>query len=159
MRNCRFPIAILLLWTLLTPCAFAQAPFAEESPIKTDLRESIFRYMFKTYNYGAYVKVYCIQPERILPERFLQRFSGEKIPVVWATDCDNGGVMNSIREKKTGRSGMRMTIVSLRFIRGDEAEAEVEAFSDGIAANWNTLRLVRQGSKWAVKTDKLTNVS
>ena len=115
--------------------------------------------MFKTYNYGAYVKVYCIQPERILPERFLQRFSGEKIPVVWATDCDNGGVMNSIREKKTGRSGMRMTIVSLRFIRGDEAEAEVEAFSDGIAANWNTLGLVRQGSKWAVKTDKLTNVS
>ncbi|MGB6884043.1 MAG: hypothetical protein WBE10_08370, partial [Candidatus Acidiferrum sp.] len=150
---------IVLLQPLPPPRAFAQAPFAEESPLKTDLREAIFRYMFKTYNYGAYVKVYCIQPERILPERFLQRFSAEKIPVIWATDCDNGGPMNSIREKKTGKPGMRMTILSLRMIRGDEAEAEVDAFSDGIAANWNTLRLTRVGSKWVVTVDKLTSVS
>ena len=159
MTNRRFLIAIVLLWTLQIPCAFAQAPFAEESPVKADLREAIFRYMFKTYNYGPYVKVYCIQPERILPERFLQRFSGEKIPVVWATDCDFSGAMNSVQEKKTGRFGMRMTIVRLRFIRGDEAEAEVEAFSDGIAANSNTLRLTREGYKWVVKADKLTGVS
>ncbi len=155
----RLLIVMVLLQPLQAQSAFAQAPFAEESPVKTDLREAIFRYMFKIYNYGAYVKVYCIQPERILPERFLQRFAAEKIPVVWATDCDNSGVMNSIREKKTGRAGMRMTIVSLRFIRGDEAEAQVEAFSDGIAANTNTLRLAREGPKWIVKVDKLTGVS
>jgi hypothetical protein len=159
MKHLRLLIAIVMLQPLLTPCAFAQAPFAEESPAKTDLREAVFHYMFKTYNYGAYVKVYCIQPERILPERFLQRFSAEKLPVVWATDCDNGGVMNSIREKKTGKPGMRMAILSLRIIRGDEAEAEVEALSDGIAANWNTLRLTREESKWIVKVDKLTDVS
>jgi hypothetical protein len=159
MKYCRLLIAITLLQPLLTRSAFAQAPFAEESPIKTDLREAIFHYMLKTYNYGAHVKVYCIQPERILPERFLQRFSAEKIPVVWATDCDYGGPMNSIREKKTGKPGMLMAILSLRMIRGDQAEAEVEAFSDGIAANWNTLRLTREESKWIVKVDKLTAVS
>jgi hypothetical protein len=152
-------IAIVWLQPLLTACAFAQAPFAEESPVKADLREAIFRYMFKTYNYGEYVKVYCIQSERILPEQFLQRFSGEKIPVVWATDCDYAGATNSVQEKKTKKFGMRMTIVSLRFIRGDEAEAQVEAYSDGIAANSNTLRLVRGESKWVVKVDKLTGVS
>ncbi len=152
-------IAIVLLQPLLTPCAFAQAPFAEDSLLKTDLRETIFRYMFKTYNYGSYVKVYCIQPERILPERFLQRFSGEKIPVVWATDCNYIGAWNSVQEKKTGKTGMRMTILSLQMTRGDKAEAEVEAYSDGIAANSNTLRLVREGSKWIVKSDKLTGVS
>ena len=159
MKFFRLLITIASLQLLLTPRIFAQASFAEEPPLKTDLREAIFRYMFKTYNYGAYAKVYCIQPERILPERFLQRFSGEKLPVIWATDCDYNGAMNSIREKKTGKPGMRMTILKLQVIRADEAEANVEAFSDGIAANWDTLHLVREGGKWIVKKDKLTGVS
>ncbi|HEY1424434.1 MAG TPA: hypothetical protein VGF20_13335 [Candidatus Acidoferrum sp.] len=137
----------------------AQAPFADESTVKTELREAIFRYMFARYNYGPYVKVFCIQPERPQPENFLRRFSGNKIRVVWASDCELDAPMNGIREKKTGDHGMRMTVTSIQWITGSEAEAKVEAFSDGIAANWNTLRIVLKSGRWVVKSDKIDAVS
>lgn len=115
--------------------------------------------MFKRYNYGSYVKVFCIQPDTAQPQRFLSRFANVKPHVVWASDCDNFGPMMSVREKSSGDSGMRISIQKIEWINGNEAEAKVEAFSDGIAANWNTLRIVFQAGGWVVKTDKLTGVS
>jgi hypothetical protein len=47
----------------------------------------------------------------------------------------------------------------IEWISGNEAEAKVKAFSDGIAANCNKLRMVFRPGSWVVKTDKLTGVS
>jgi hypothetical protein len=137
----------------------SQVPFADESPAKANLREAVFRYMFVHYNYGPYVKVFCIEPERPQPEKFLLRFADIKPHVVWASDCDLTGPMNGIKYKKTGERGARMTLKSLEWIAGGEAEATVEAFSDGIAANWNTLRLVLKEGRWIVKSDRNDGVS
>ena len=54
---------------------------------------------------------------------------------------------------------MLMSVLSIKWISGIKAEAKVEAFSDGIAANWNTLRLVYKGGRWNVKSDKVDGVS
>ena len=154
------PVRIAGLAFLFLPCLVnAQAPFAEESKAKTDLREAIFRYMFAHYNYGPYVKVLCIEPEGPQPESFLARFAGHNPRVVWSSECDTTGSMNGIRHKKTGESGMRMSVLSIKWISGVEAEAKVEAFSDGIAANWNTLRLVYKDGHWNVKSDRVDGVS
>ncbi len=67
--------------------------------------------------------------------------------------------MSSVREKKTGRQGLLVTILDLKFTEGDQAEARVKVFSDGIAANWNTLTLTRKENHWSVKSDKITSVS
>jgi len=142
-----------------SPVALAQVPFSEESATKTDLREAIFRYLFKKYDYGPGVKVLCIKPDRPLPESFLRRFADSKLPVIWISDCDNSGPMNSMREKKTGYRALLVSIHVLQFLDGDQAQAEVEVFSDGIAANSNTLTLVRKENRWSVKSDKLTSVS
>jgi len=49
-----------------------------------------------------------------------------------------------------------MTVMSIEWISGqEEAEAKVGAFSDGIAANWNILRIVFKEGRWIVKSDKL----
>jgi hypothetical protein len=50
-------------------------------------------------------------------------------------DCDNSGPMMSVREKSRGDSGVRMSIEKIARISGNEAEAKLQAFSDGIAAN------------------------
>jgi hypothetical protein len=150
---------VLSLQLSQAQCALAQAPFEDESPVKADLREAIFRYMFETYDYGGSVKFFCIEAERPLPEGFLQRFSGHKVSVVWASNCERSGPMNAIREKKTGKRGLLVAIRSIHLISGGEAQADVEAFSDGIAANTNVLKLVRKTNKWIVKSDKTTGVS
>jgi hypothetical protein len=67
--------------------------------------------------------------------------------------------MMSVREKSSGDSGVRMSIEKIERISGNEADAKVEAFSHGIAANCNTLRIVFRAGSWVVKTDKLTGVS
>jgi len=159
MSLVRHLILIPLLCLLFAPSLSSQSPFTDESPVKVNLREAIFRYMFQHYNYGSYVKVFCIQPERPQPERFLFRFADIQPRVVWASDCELAGPMNGVKYKKTGESGMRMTLISVQWINGGDAEARVEAFSDGIASNWNTLRIVSKEGRWIVKSDKLDGVS
>ncbi len=160
MRTTLFMTLVFLIIFSFPFNSYSQAPFAEESPAKTDLREAVFRYMFGHYNYGPDVKVFCIQPERPLPESFLLRFSGNNKPrVVWVSDCELTGAVNGVKQKKTGERGVRMTVMSIEWIGGQEAEAKVSAFSDGIAANWNVLRVVFREGRWIVKSDKLDGVS
>jgi hypothetical protein len=152
-------IVVLLIILSLPFNSYSQAPFADESPVKTDLREAVFRYMFDHYNYGRYVKVYCIAAERPVPDAFIQRCSQIKPHVVGAFDCDRSAPMSSVRNKKTGETGMLLTIIDIQSIRGDEAKVKVEAFSDGIAANWNTLRIIFKEGHWKVVKDKVDGVS
>jgi hypothetical protein len=115
--------------------------------------------MLDHYDYGPGVKVFCIQAERPLPESFLRRFSSNKPHVVWASDCELTGPMNGVKQRKTGERGVRMTVMSIEWVSGQEAEAKVSAFSDGIAANWNILRVVFKEGRWIVKSDKPDGVS
>jgi len=115
--------------------------------------------MFNHYNYGASVKFYCIAAERPLPDSFIHRFSQSKPHIVWAFECDNSGPMNSIRYIKTGERGLLMKIKSIEWVSGQEAEVKVEAFSDGIAANWNILRMILREGRWKVAKDKSDGVS
>ena len=152
-------LSLLLALTWGAPLyTLAQVPFAEESAVKINLREAVFRYMFTHYNYGSYVKVYCIEAERPLPENFLSRFAGNQTPVVWSSDCVSDAVFG-VKEKKTGKQGIRMSIQGILWNRGDEAEVKVEAYSDGLAANWNNLTMVFSAGKWSVKKDELTGQS
>jgi hypothetical protein len=54
---------------------------------------------------------------------------------------------------------MLLTIIDIQSIRGDEAKVKVEAFSDGIAANWNSLRIIFKEGHWKVVKDKVDGVS
>jgi hypothetical protein len=152
-------VAVSALLLGATTVSGTQGFFAEDSKTKTDLREAIFRYMFERYTYGSYVKVFCIHSDVLLPENFLSKFADHTPRVVWASDCETNGAMNSIRHKKTSEPGMRMTLMFVRLTGPREAEAQVEAFSDGIAANWNTLKIVQDNGKWKVKCDTLDSVS
>lgn len=154
----RLILALIALLAAVQPFC-AQVPFAEVPRVKADVREAIFRYMLDRYNYGGSIKVLCIQADTLLPDRFLSRFAKYNPPVVWAADCETGGLWSNVRLKKTGEPGELMTISLVRWISGEEAEAKVEAFCDGIAANWNTLRVVRSEGQWKVKGDKLDSVS
>lgn len=157
MSSRTFFLAILLILTVAT--SSAQAPVIETSKTKSDVREAIFRYMFGTYNYGFHVKVFCIQPDVLLPDSFVRKFANNKPRVVWASDCQIGSPMNSIHDSRAGEPGIRMSILFLRWISTKEAEVQVEAFSDGIAANWNTLRVVLTNGHWVIANDKLDSVS
>ena len=159
MRTNLVTLSLLLLSVLCATCSNAQEPLSAESTTKTDLREVIFRYMFIHYNYGPSVKVVCIAPERPLPDSFILRFSNVKPRVVWSFNCDNSGPMNGVREKKTGARGIRMSIINMQLLDGQHAEAEVEAFSDGIAANWNALQVAFSEGRWSVTRDKIDGVS
>jgi hypothetical protein len=64
--------------------------------------------------------------------------------------------MNSVKYKKTGESGMRMTLMSVQWIGGREAEAKVQAYSDGMAANGNILRIVFKEGR---RSDEVNGVS
>jgi hypothetical protein len=157
-RACGVTLAIAILLSF-APYAQSQASFAEEGPATLDLREAIFRYMFEHHDYGNQTKVFCIDAERPLPDNFILRFPQVKAHVVWASECDDSGPMMSIRNKKTGEPGMRMTIQSIRWINVREAEAYVEALSDGVAANSNILRILLHQGRWKVIKDKLIGVS
>jgi|SRR5215475_10667316 len=150
---------IPLLTLALCSCAKGQTSFTDVPPVREELREDIFRYMFQRYNYGAYVKIYCIQADRLLFDNFTRRFDDVKIPVVWASECTMAGPWNSIHHRKSGAAGMRMAIRSVTWISATEAEARVEALSDGIAANENTLQLKLKGKRWVVVHDKVDSVS
>jgi len=52
-----------------------------------------------------------------------------------------------------------MTVLSIQWISGEEAVAHVEAFSDGIAANWNSLRILFKANLWKVVKDTAEGVS
>lgn len=67
--------------------------------------------------------------------------------------------MNGIIERKTGKRAVRMTIQGIRWISSIEAEANVEAYSDGIAANSNILRITRGKGRWVVKQDQPNGIS
>src|SRR5262249_33082424 len=110
------------------------------------------------YSYGASVKVFCIRTEGPVEDKFVRRFAADKVPVVWNSECESGP-MGIVREKKSGSKGMRMSIVSFAWLNGTEAEAKVEAFSDGLAANDNTLRVKFRKREWLVVHDRLDGVS
>jgi hypothetical protein len=150
---------ILILSFLSDGITQGQNPFAFESPVQTDLRAQVFRYMFAHYYYGPEVKFFCIQSERPLPESFIQRFAGTKPRVIWATDCDSTGPTNSIKNKKTGEYGMRMGLQEIKWIGRYRAEVKVEAFSDGLASNSDTLRVIYKDDHWVVTSDRITGVS
>jgi hypothetical protein len=152
-------LSMWLICSVTADVSLAQAPFAEESSSKIDLREAIFRYMFEHYNYGASVEAFCIQPEIPQPDRFLRRFSQNKPHVVWSSYCSTSGPMNGMRETKTGKRAVSMSIKNIRWNNGSAAEADVEAYSDGIAANWNILRIEREQGQWIVKHDQPNGVS
>jgi len=114
--------------------------------------------MFKNYNYGPSVKVLCIKTEKPLPEAFVKRFSDNQPPVVWASECTVDALPGA-KEKKTGKRAIVMSIESIVWNKGDEAEVNVEAYSDGLAANWNRLTVVYKGGIWVVKKDHPTGVS
>lgn len=157
-----FLIRLLLLASLFfqsTARAQNLNPFYQEPKDMNDVRESVFRYMFLHYNYGASVKVFCIQPDRILFENFLLRFADIKLQVVWASECENSCPMNGVKYKKTGVNGLRMEIDSIKQIKPGSLEVKVMAFSDGIAANWNTLRVIFQKNRWVVESDHTDAVS
>lgn len=67
--------------------------------------------------------------------------------------------MNAVMHKKTHEHGLLMKILELQWQGGVEADARVEAFSDGIAANWNILRLTLRDGHWTVTSDKSDGVS
>lgn len=159
MRTALYLTLFFLIVLSLPFYSYSQAPFAEESRPKTDLREAVFRYMFEHYNYRPDVKVFCIQPERPLPESFLLRFSGNKPRVVWVSACELAGAMNGVKQKRTGELGVRMTVMSIAWTAGQEAEVKVSAFFDGIAANCNTLTIVFKEGHWKVVKDKVHGVS
>jgi hypothetical protein len=69
------------------------------------------------------------------------------------------GAMNRVIQKKTGERAIRMTVLSIQWISGEEAVAHVEAFSDGIAANWNSLRILFKANLWKVVKDTAEGVS
>jgi len=155
-------VRLTLIWVLMLFLAGyvrPQAMFVEESKSRADAREAIFRYMFERYKYGPSVKVLCIAAERPLPESFLQRFATDKIPVIWASDCATTDPIHGVQRKITGQRGMLMTIREMKWYRADEAVAEVEAYSDGMAANSNRLRIELQGGHWVVASDKVKAVS
>lgn len=158
MKNVLRAVLCLCVSCSLPSGIHSQAPFAEESPIKTDLREAVLRYMFKDYNYGAYVKVFCIAAERPLSEKFLRRFAGNQLRVVWSSDCSID-IASGVKEKRSGTQGMLMSIESIAWIKGDEAEVRVRAYSDGLASNSDILRLICRNGQWAVEKDTLIGVS
>src|SRR5271156_443860 len=153
-----FSMALISVFSFVG-VAFGQTPFAPEPPARTELRETIFRYMFEHFSYGPDVKVLCIQRETPQPERFLLRFSANQHRVVWASACEMFGPMNGLKETKSGERAVRMTIISIESINSHEAEVHVEAFSDGIAANRNVLRMARENGHWIVKRDTPNGVS
>jgi hypothetical protein len=150
---------VFLIFLSISADSYSQAPFAQESSARSDLREAVFRSVFDHYTDDASVKFYCIAAERPLPDSFIHRFSQSKPHVVWAFECDNSGPMNSIRYSKTGERGLLMKIRSIEWISGQEAEVRVEVFSDGIAANWNTLSMILNEGRWKVAKDKSDGVS
>src|SRR5262249_2556530 len=97
--------------------------------------------------------------ERPLPESFLKRFAQEKVRVVWSSQCEYTGPMNGFQDKETHRRALLMKIIDIRWADGREVEGQVEAFSDGIAANWNTLHLKFENGRWSVKVYKVDGVS
>jgi hypothetical protein len=133
---------ILILSFLSDGLTQGQNPFAYASPAQTDLTSEGFRYMFAHYHYRPGVKFFCIQSERPLPESFIQRFGGTKPRVIWATDGDSTGAANSIKNKKTGEYGMRMSLQEINWIGRYKAEVEVTAFTDGLASNSDTLTVI-----------------
>jgi hypothetical protein len=138
MRTCSRILLLLAIACTTSSRGFSQSPFAEESTLLTNLRESVFRYMFDHYKSGA---IYCIAADRPLPEKFLSRFSGSNPPVVRSSDCSKDA-LRGVKEIKTGRRGVLMSIKSINWNKGDEAEVDVEAYLDGLAANWNKLTVV-----------------
>jgi hypothetical protein len=52
-----------------------------------------------------------------------------------------------------------MSLERLCWTSGNEADAKVEAFSDGIAADWNTLHLVLKNRQRVVISDKVDDIS
>ena len=152
-------LLLSLVIFLNSPGVSSQSPFEQETAVKLELREAIYRYMFAKYSYREKVRVFCIAAERPLPESFLQRFANSKTTVLWASDCENSGPMNGIQQKKTGFRGMKMSILTLQMNLDEESIAKVSAFSDGISANWNTLRLRMENGYWTVVGDTLTGVS
>jgi hypothetical protein len=154
-------LRILLLLSIVCSISSrvaSQAPFTEESPLAANLRESVFRYMFDHYKYGASVSVYCIAAERPLPENFLSRFAGGNPRVIWSSDCSRN-ILGGVKEIKTGRRGLLMSINSINWSKGDEVEVNVESYSDGLAANWNKLTVVYKDRNWIVKKDLPTGQS
>jgi hypothetical protein len=154
----KFCVSLTLTLSLLLCPVRAQNPFAEQSSRELDLREAIFRYMFDHYKIHS-TKIFCLQPDLALPERFLRRFADLKTTAVWASDCDLSGPMIAARYKKTGEYVLIMRILELNWTDSSKAVAKVEAFSDGIASNSNTLHLIRKDDRWIVKTDKLDAIS
>ena len=54
---------------------------------------------------------------------------------------------------------MIMSIITLTWTSGNGAQVRVEAFSHGLAANWNMLDVVYKTGRWTVKSDQLIGQS
>jgi hypothetical protein len=149
-------------WTLVSlvvlsfaPGSNSQVPFGEESPAKAEVREAVFRYFLDQYDHPTRVTVFCIAAELPLSDSFIRRFSKIRPPVVRASDCDRSASENIARNKKTGEVGLYITISSFRWIKGEEAEANIDVGSDGALWNANTLRILFDHGHWKVVSDKV----
>ena len=147
---------VLGIWIVLslTSRGNSQVPFAEESAAKGDVRETVFRYMFEHYGFKD-VNVFCIAAERPLTDNFIRRLSEIKPHVVWASECDNPDSKNGVGNKKRPQFGLYISISSLLWIRGEEAEVKVTVRSAGIIWNANTLRVSYIRDHWTVASNKV----
>ena len=149
LASARSVLIAMLLILVAGPSGFAQAPFAEESVVKTRLREAAFRYAFTALDPKKSAKYFCIEPERPQPESFLQRFSDLATPVVWSAEC-SVNLPEGTRHKKTQQTAMILTISSMRWITGTEAYVTVY-HPDGFEANEYHLRCLLKNNQWVVK--------
>ena len=155
MRRLLFTIS--LSFTLLASSS-AQVPFAKDSKVLDQVRETAFRHYMPRDGTVYPEKVVCLKADKELSDEFLQRLTLKAAKVVRASECTVDGAYG-VQLRRTGEHGVATSIFSIEWINGSEAEVKGGNYWSGIGATYSTLRIVYKQGKWFVKSQTITGIS
>lgn len=127
-----------------------------------DMREAVFRHMFKKNASGMQqsAKVYCLELENSSdpPASFMARFAHDPNTVRAGTGCTKDAG-HGVIDKTTKARGLAFRIDAVKYTDKDHATVNGGYFEAGLSASGNVYTVERLKGVWTVTKDEMTWIS
>lgn len=129
----------------------AEKSDSEKRAVEVDIREAVVRFQIKTWDLAA--SSYCVSIKGKDPDKtFLKRF--DPLPVKGASGCRKTvfGAQTSVLDRGTAKRSVIFDINSIRWLTEAEVEVYGGYFCGSLCAAAGTYRVVREQTRWEVKS-------
>jgi hypothetical protein len=88
----------------------------------------------------------------------MKRFQERQPPVKKVSQC-TASAGEGVKDNETGERGLIFRVGAIDWLSRDEVEVEGGYYEAGLSASGNIYSVVREGTRWVVKADRMLWIS